>query len=70
MTGPELRALPEVDCPQGGAECCGYLYYGRRICSYPMEAHLQILLRMCQKRERDLAQLHTEHWMVDERDWP
>lgn len=50
MTPRELRALPEVPCPEGGvSECCANLYYGRRLCSYPPEAHLEILVRVFRK---------------------
>ncbi len=68
MTPRELRALPEVDCPEGGAECCGYTFYGRRICGFPREAHLDIVLLLFQRRERELQQRREEKVLLDDLD--
>ncbi len=58
MTGAEARSLPEVECPNGGAsECCTFLSFGRRVCSYPVEAHMTIILSVFRslKRERQIS---------------
>ncbi len=70
MTGQELRALPEVDCPNQESDraCCGMLYFGRRICSYPREAHLEILIRMYGKMWEDRRQSDQERVLTDELD--
>jgi hypothetical protein len=59
-------ALPLVKCPRGGGECCINLYFNRRLCSYPAEAHLDILLRLYGKLDRERLARRTEHELIDE----
>jgi hypothetical protein len=53
VTPRELLALPLVECPRGGGDCCASLYFNRPLCSYPVECHLDIIMRMMEQTRRD-----------------